>query len=139
MVGCRFGFVPPGTDTLMLIGRNGGIRYGTGYKNYNIEEQRLGKNPGPSAYDERDYDNYYWCMNLNDIKNGYDAGNTSSANPFYQGVFDNNRFIDTFGDERFGTIETACWDAVNKKLYVVQKGAYINYGTHSIVSVYQYT
>jgi hypothetical protein len=133
--GVGFAFIPPDSNTLMLIGNNTGMRFGKGYKNYFIEDGPDGyQGGGFGAFSKYDFDSVYWTMNLSDISNsvtGYDVDLCQF------GIFQNNRWMDAAGRE--GGISSGDYDRANNKLYLCHYGAAADglYERQSIISVYQ--
>mgnify|MGYP000097235290 CR=1 FL=1 len=147
--GCGFGMVIPNSNTIMFLGQNRGSRFGLGYKARNL--QFAGSNAGGGFFpiDNRDCDNFYWLMNINDIV----SASSLDQVPIYQyGVFDNNRWYqdhieyykDSQGQQAIisgSTLAGASYDTANKKLYVlhrdIQKTPSTTISTKLIVSVYR--
>ncbi len=139
------GILIPNTDTIMFLGKVAGLRYGTDYKSGEVQLLQA-PSPGLNARDYRDYDDYYWLMNINDIASAPDVGSV----PIYQyGIFDENRWRDGMlnwqiansGAERGGTLSSCAYDPATKRLYVVhgqiQEAANVNNSIRAqIVSVY---
>jgi hypothetical protein len=60
----EYGFVVPGTRTYLTIGSSGGHNSGIGYKITQPDGYECG---GFCAYDHRDYYNYFWLWDVNDL------------------------------------------------------------------------
>ena len=130
-------FIPPGTNTVMLIGNHPGVRYGTGYKGYTIEEGTdRSASAGYYSFSKLDKSNFFWTLNLNDVKtsvNAYDPGLIQS------GIFDSNRWQDLISGYRStGVVISGTFDPILKRLYVVQANFIDSeYSDQHVVSVYQ--
>lgn len=81
-----YGFVVPGTRTYMTIGHSGGHDTGVGYKNTMDNGELCG---GYCAYGSKDYYNYYWLFDVNDLLK-VKAGTMKSYEvvPYSYGRFD---------------------------------------------------
>jgi hypothetical protein len=130
--GCAF--VPTGTDTLVLIGKNGGMRYGTAYKSFNFDDN-TSTAPGESPVDNRDFDNWIWLLNLNDI---YNAVDVEDPEFYYSGVFDSNKWkIQGIGAQ--GSIQGGCYDRDTNRLYLTMGFPEfgLQAGADTVIAVYE--
>ena len=89
--GCGFGMIVPNSNTIMLLGENRGSRFGLGYKARNLQFEGSNAGGGFHPIDNRDCDNFYWLININDLLSAPDFDEV----PIYEyGVFDNNRWYE---------------------------------------------
>jgi hypothetical protein len=133
---CGTAFQVPNTDTVLWLGSNGGVRYSIGYKSSDTDYPIWKSHPGSHPYDPNDADNYFWAMNLNDIKTAQSLGDINYANFYSCGIFD-NRWLEIFeGNE--GKFQGGAWDETTKTLYISKKPKGIGLSSHTIVSVYKY-
>ncbi len=59
-----YGFISPNNKYYIVIGSSGGHNSGLGYK---IKQKNGRKCDGPCAYDPKDYYNYFWIYDIDDI------------------------------------------------------------------------
>lgn len=132
--GCAF--VVPGTDTVAIIGKNGAMRYGAAYKAYQFDNNTE-TSSGQDPVDSRDFDNWIWLMNLNDL---YNAANPEDPEFYYSGVFDNNRWK-VQGTKDFGTMIGGTYDHSTNRLYLAMRfpewGQELA-GSDTVIAVYEY-
>ncbi len=110
LAGAAYGFIIPGTDTYMTVGRTSGIDSQITYKGGQSNGRRCG---GPCAYNPDDVHNYYWLWNVNDlqkVKNGDIAA--YEVRPYDYGKFE----IPV--DLELSTISGATYDSNNQLLYL---------------------
>ena len=126
---CAGGVFVPNTDTILFIGRNGGLRFGAGYKDKMLPDARGGPG-GPHEWDPRDKDDYFWAYNVNDIVS---ATSETDIGLYSYGIFNGNRrdsedFDIAFDESYFGALHGLTYlsgvtfDPVNKRLYVARGG-----------------
>lgn len=70
-----FGFIIPGTSTYLTIGQSGGHKSGIGYKITQPNGYNCG---GFCAYDHKDYYNYYWLWDANDLIKSFEGDQSPS-------------------------------------------------------------
>jgi hypothetical protein len=123
----RIGFILG--DKYIVFGRQGAMRTGIGYK---IVTKDGAKQEGPSAYDRKDYDHFFWQYDLNDVL----AGGVRHPIPEKWGIIDPG-----FGpaDRELGIIKSADWDG--EFVYFWLGGARPDYGQpgKNIVARYRVT
>lgn len=127
------GFIIPGTDTFVVIGKNGCINGSGGYKITND----VGKTePGPAAYFHDDYHSYYWLFDLTEI---IAATNPWDVEPYAYGVFDGNNWKGVEGAGSSSTVvgmpAGGTFDMANKKLYIIRNDV-VGSNNKPIVDVY---
>lgn len=107
----NYGFVVPGTRTYMAIGYSGGHETGVGYKNTMDNGEVCG---GYCAYGSKDYYNYYWLFDINDLLK-VKAGTMKSYDvvPYAYGKFDKS-----YANSGFNPILGAAFDAQKNLLYL---------------------
>jgi len=131
-----FGFIPPGSDTVVYIGSNSGMRYGAEYKIRQLESgTNNGDTSGGAPWSRFDWDNVIWTMNLNDIAS---ADNPYSPDYIRYGIFDSNRWT-TKGSYRMqGEILSGDFDAENSRIFLLHTNIPEGqFGLQFVVSVYQ--
>lgn len=79
LAGARFGFIVPNSSIFMVIGRQGGIHGGIGYKIVQDNGRLCG---GGCAKQSRDTYNYFWLFDMNDI---IEASEPHNIKPFSYG------------------------------------------------------
>lgn len=60
----HYGFIPPGTNQYLVVGRSGGHHSGVGYKITQDSGRRCG---GYCPFQTADMDNYFWLYDLQDL------------------------------------------------------------------------
>jgi hypothetical protein len=114
----QWGAIIPGTDSYVCMGRVGGLRKGMAYKIHPIHAGG-GVTSGESPFDARDWDNYVWIydvQNLIDVKNG--VNQPHDAMPYSYGRIDTPfDYLNDFGSKKT-MISSASFDDVNNKLYI---------------------
>ena len=102
-----FGFFVPNSSTFAVIGSNGGINSGIGYK--------IRGCGGYCSVDPDDDYNYYWFYDINDI---LAAANPCDIRPYSHGIW--NVPYDDNGNHK---VTGATFDHEKNKLYVALRGA----------------
>jgi len=123
-------FVPPGSDTVMFLGENQGLRYGIPYKATSIDTRKA--SGGYALVESTDVDNYVYLMNLNDV--------ASRTNTWDLDLYKGKPVNDLFGPHagQANPIRCGYFDPATNKLYVVSADHYYNqYADQMVVSVYQ--
>ncbi len=115
LAGASYGFIVPGTDTYMTLGRIGGLESRIAYKQTQSNGHVCG---GPCAYEPDDSHNYYWLWNVNDllkVKKGQML--SYDVRPYEYGKFDIPVNLGR------GTISGGTYDSNNQVLYLSFKEA----------------
>lgn len=133
---CGTAFQVPDTDTILWLGGNGGVRYSLSYKSSDTDYPEWKNHAGSHPLDPNDVDNYFWAMNLNDIKTAQTLGDINYSNFYSCGIFD-NRWLEIFEDD-YGKFHGGAWDEATKTLYISKSKSSGQYSKHTIVSVYKY-
>jgi hypothetical protein len=115
-----YGFIIPNTEIFMVVGSNGGIHSGIGYKITQDSGRVCG---GPCSYEADDRYNYFWLFNINDIA---EADEPWLARPISYGKWSHP--YDSDGSKR---IIGGAYDAENERLFLTltsagKVGAYDN-------------
>jgi len=81
-----YGFIVPGTSTYLTIGQTGGVHSGIGYK---ITQESGYQCGGFCSYDFKDYSNYVWLWDINDlIEVSKGLMDPANIRPYYWGKID---------------------------------------------------
>jgi hypothetical protein len=134
-----FGFIPEGTNSVVYLGYNVGMRYGSVYKCRDLEWS-AGKSGGPAPISGTDKHNMMWTMNISDIAS---AQNVYEPKYNYVDIFQNERWLQKDPSKNNavvgGLIVAADYDSTSKRLYVMQQGMPDPnpHNTGHVVSVYQ--
>ncbi len=131
------GFIVPGSRTYLVVGTNGGLRWGAGYKAYEFDRT---KSEGPSPLDSADKDQYYWAFDMDEI---LAAANPYDVLPYDRGIWQSNIWKIDQGqfNQPIGLIMNGFFDNANRRLYlsharIPKPGSTISKST--LVSVYQF-
>lgn len=132
---CGCAFIPPGSDTVVFIGKNKGGKYGNGYKNYSLEFGTSGfKGDGFEPWSRHDHNNCFWSYNVNDVANAQapDDVDYIEYKHFLQDIWKPG--LDAWRAD----IISGDFDPATGRLYLLQDGIPFNeYEDQHIVSVYQ--
>jgi len=104
----RYGFIVPGTSIFMVVGSNGGIHSGIGYK---IIQDNGNKCGGYCSYDHEDNYSYFWLFDINEM--------IATENPWDVQPFSYGKWEMPFK----GSIIGATWDEKKEALYMSISGA----------------
>ena len=117
----HFGFIPEGSRTLMLVGKQWGIDDDIGYKIVQDNGQLCA---GPCPFKSDDHDNYYWLIDLQDV---YDAKNGlrryDSIVPYAYGVLPLPFQLDSEGNDSVNDLKGGAYDADTGTVYLQIRSA----------------
>lgn len=128
-----YGFIVPGTRTYMVVGYNGGMTSGIGYK---ATQENGYVCPGACAYLSTDYSNYYWLFDLNDMLK-VKAGQL----PAYQMLpYAYGKLNLPYAQNGYNEIIGADFDSSKGLLYLsLQSGDRLDYGWNPSVVAFKLT
>ncbi len=135
----EYGFIVPGTNTYLTLGRVGGLRKGMAYKIWPINWAAEGvtaasKTSGEHPFDYQDWDNFVWMTDVQDLidhKNGLITSYDSVPYEYGPIVLP---FQDLTTNGMSYTITSADYVEASNKLYIsLSRGS----GASPIILVYQ--
>lgn len=129
-------FIPPGSNTVVFIGRVEGSRFGSVYNARSWEKGTdQGERGGWHPASVSDKDNTIWTINLNDVAN---AASPHDPAIIQQGIFDGNRWTEATSSGIRGVIDSGAFDPSTGLLYVVHGGVrWSDFVDQKVISVYQ--
>jgi hypothetical protein len=132
----RCGFIPPNSDTIVLIGEVKGAEYGNLYKAASLENNSKASG-GFDPISDKDYRSVVWCLNINDISSAVDP---SDVNPYIYKEFDSGRwqYWDESAKVLRGGIVNGSYDPSASRLYLLHhRMPHSQFEGSHIVSVYE--
>jgi len=124
----RGGFIIPGTDYYLVLGKNRGVMDGMGYK---ITQDTGNVCGGPCPYVVADEFGYYWIYKLSDIAA---APSSSAPKPFSHGRF--SLPLDNYGKS---SIKGATYDYNTNRLFINTLSAGDNTSDQPLIQVFEIT